>query len=725
MGPNVQPLLTMTEQRLSKAEQGERPLFHDIALESPPQKRKPGRPPGSKAQVVKEVRSLGVHHFAFVRSSLLGLDLADAFERYMAWCDSTTDLRYVQNRRDALLKQIIEAGRQYDATLAPGAKIAHLLDLLRSDATVKPVVSLPSLDEWIDAEGMDPDMWSEAEMLAEYRAHFGLDNADAIDAAEGLKDPVAERVRALNFLETILSVIPAATDRLDSWLARPVAKCLRNVGLVTLSDLVRFINAYGYGWHSLIKGFGKERARQVLAWLVLEQDHLNLLVSGNVHEPKSKRELRVAQLLAAVGAASTSLSQFGVGTRVSGELAHMQRSPDLGGARGDFRSHMANTLGAKNDLEAVNAWLERYKEKPHTLRSYRKEVERFLLWCALELKKPLSSVNAPDCQKYREFLQSVPATWIERLSVKRTDPLWRAFRSQPGPASQKQALVILQTLFGGLVDAGYLVANPMRALMKSFDLPANKMDIRRSFTEAEWSHVLQTLDALPVGPERLRLKCILELLVTSGIRLEELARARHKDLRIEVLPDLPESWVLTVTGKRNKTREVPLQPEVVELLAAHGREFMEGDVQSQDQDNLPLIRTLFPPVAQWSRGEGGELVAAPITEETGLALSASAIYAALKRFFRKAAKTAASAGLDGRRFEKASTHWMRHTFVRQALVDGMPIEIASELAGHASIDTTSIYSTQELGRKIRAIQAMKKRTAPGVGEKEAATKQRK
>jgi hypothetical protein len=40
----------------------------------------------------------------------------------------------------------------------------------------------------------------------------------------------------------------------------------------------------------------------------------------------------------------------------------------------------------------------------------------------------------------------------------------------------------------------------------------------------------------------------------------------------------------------------------------------------------------------------------------------------------------------------------------------MPIEIASELAGHASIDTTSIYSTQELARKIQAIQAMKRRS---------------
>ena len=54
---------------------------------------------------------------------------------------------------------------------------------------------------------------------------------------------------------------------------------------------------------------------------------------------------------------------------------------------------------------------------------------------------------------------------------------------------------------------------------------------------------------------------------------------------------------------------------------------------------------------------------------------------------------------------------MRHTFVRQALVDGVPIEVASELAGHASIDTTSIYSTQELARKIKAVQGMRRRVA--------------
>ncbi|HAL40208.1 MAG TPA: hypothetical protein DCP03_19740 [Polaromonas sp.] len=677
-----------------------------------------GRPPGSKAQVVRDTRSLGIHHFAFVRSSLLGLDLRDAFKRYLAWSETTTDLRYIQNRRDALLKHIIEAGRLLDATLPSSAKITHLLDLLRSDAPVKAALTLPSLEDWIESEGMDPDAWSEADLIAEYKAAFGLDNADALEAAEGLKDPAQERVRALNHLDNLLSVTPKASDRLEAWFARPMVKCLRTVGLLTLGDLVRFINVYGYRWHGRIQGFGVQRAQQVLAWLRMQYEHLNVFISDSVNEPKSRRALKekAQAALMLMGAEqgpspASQLRQFGQGTLVQLGLSRMQNSPGLAGETGEFRSHMANTLGATNDLEAVHAWLEHYQEKPSTLRSYRKEVERFLLWCAQELKKPLSSVTSPDCLRYREFLQTVPASWIHPAPVLRGDPLWRAFRGQPAAASQKQALVIIQTMYGALCDAGYLVANPMRALMKGFDLPASKVDIKRSFTEAEWNHVLQCLDAIPDGPERLRLKCILELLVSSGIRLDELAKARHRDLRIETLADLPETWILTVTGKRNKTREVPLHDEVVRLLATHGKEFMEEDKLCADSSTLALIRTLHASVAQWGRGEGGGLQAVALSDHPGSALSASGIYAVLKRFFSQAAKTAAEAGLDPRRFENASTHWMRHTFVRQALVDGVPIEVVSELAGHASIDTTSIYSTQELARKIKAVQGMRRRVA--------------
>jgi site-specific recombinase XerD len=203
----------------------------------------------------------------------------------------------------------------------------------------------------------------------------------------------------------------------------------------------------------------------------------------------------------------------------------------------------------------------------------------------------------------------------------------------------------------------------------------------------------------------------LELLVTSGIRLDELAKARNRYMRQENLPDLPQKWILTVTGKRNKTRDIPLKPDVVHLIALHGGMFREEDQRSANSGELPLIRTLHASVSQWSRTQEGDLAAAAVADKPGSALSGAGIYAVLKRFFRHAAKKAAEAGLDTRRFDKASTHWMRHTFVRQALVDGLPIEVTSELAGHASIDTTSIYATQELARKIKAVQGMKRRVA--------------
>ena len=107
-----------------------------------------------------------------------------------------------------------------------------------------------------------------------------------------------------------------------------------------------------------------------------------------------------------------------------------------------------------------------------------------------------------------------------------------------------------------------------------------------------------------------------------------------------------------------------------------------------------LLRKLRPrqrkgSVPQWGLVDGA-LRQVAVAEEGGGALSAAGIYAVLKRFFGRAAAMASEAGLEARRFETASTHWMRHTFARQSLVDGAPLEVVCELMGHASIDTTSI-----------------------------------
>lgn len=117
-------------------------------------------------------------------------------------------------------------------------------------------------------------------------------------------------------------------------------------------------------------------------------------------------------------------------------------------------------------------------------------------------------------------------------------------------------------------------------------------------------------------------------------------------------------------------------------------------------------------VAQWGL-VGGNVRQVAVTQVGGGALSAAGICAMLKRFFGRAAEAVAESGLEEGRFKAASMHWMRHTFARQSLVDGAPLEVVIELMGHASIDTTSIYSTQELPRKIGAVRLKRQRGVQG------------
>ena len=90
--------------------------------------------------------------------------------------------------------------------------------------------------------------------------------------------------------------------------------------------------------------------------------------------------------------------------------------PDLlDGRDGSNRSRSGTCqLNASNDIEAVSAWLAEYADTPHTLRSYRKEVERLLLWATRARGKALSSLTREDLLAYEAFLADPGAEWMSR-----------------------------------------------------------------------------------------------------------------------------------------------------------------------------------------------------------------------------------------------------------------------------------------------------------------------
>lgn len=59
--------------------------------------------------------------------------------------------------------------------------------------------------------------------------------------------------------------------------------------------------------------------------------------------------------------------------------------------------------------------------------------------------------------------------------------------------------------------------------------------------------------------------------------------------------------------------------------------------------------------------------------------------------------------------EKYDHPWMRHSHASHAIAGGMPIEIAQQNLGHASLATTTVYVTTEKRRRMKAVEAFWKR----------------
>ena len=74
---------------------------------------------------------------------------------------------------------------------------------------------------------------------------------------------------------------------------------------------------------------------------------------------------------------------------------------DLDGSQGANRGQVDfHVVDAENDRQAIQAWITATAGSPHTVKAYRKEGERLLLWAVVEQQKPLSSLNLDDCTRY-------------------------------------------------------------------------------------------------------------------------------------------------------------------------------------------------------------------------------------------------------------------------------------------------------------------------------------
>lgn len=162
------------------------------------------------------------------------------------------------------------------------------------------------------------------------------------------------------------------------------------------------------------------------------------------------------------------------------------------------------------------------------------------------------------------------------------------------------------------------------------------------------------LDAARVGDDVISLRdsALLELLYATGARVSEAVGLALDDLDLD--EELP---VIRLFGKGRKERIVPLGSYAKAAIEAY------------------IVRSR-PVLAQ--RGQGSPAL---FLNSRGRALSRQSAWEIIQR-------AAGRAGID----EDVSPHTLRHSFATHLLEGGASIRDVQELLGHASVQTTQIYT---------------------------------
>ncbi|MDA8190935.1 MAG: tyrosine-type recombinase/integrase [Gammaproteobacteria bacterium] len=348
-------------------------------------------------------------------------------------------------------------------------------------------------------------------------------------------------------------------------------------------------------------------------------------------------------------------------------------STRLDGRRGTNRALGAHRqIAADTDLEAVRAWLAEYADSPHTLRAYRKEVVRLMLWAAQALDKPLSSLTREDLLIYEAFLAHPAGDWVDP-SRPRTGGDRRLFEGPLSPASIRHALGILSGLFAYLTAAGYLAGNPLALRRRKSRKTRGARPVQeRYLDQALWNRLMAFIDTLPTGTTREqqhheRVRWLFRLLYGTGLRASEAAQARTGDL-----VQRRGRWWLRVTGKGGVTGEVPVSDGLLADLGRYRRLYGLHEAPGADDADVPLVL--------------------PVGGSADRPLTPSAIYLIVKEVMRRAAEAIEAEDPTGAALlRRASTHWLRHTAATHQADAGTDLRFIQKNLRHASLDTTSIY----------------------------------
>lgn len=257
---------------------------------------------------------------------------------------------------------------------------------------------------------------------------------------------------------------------------------------------------------------------------------------------------------------------------------------------------------------------------PHTLRAYEHDLHSYIAF--LDENYPKLTLAARHRLVVRDYLSSLHAKEGKR-------------------ATQLRAIAVLRAFYKYLLQEGLTTQNPFAGL----PMPKRDKTLPRFLPEEEMVRLLE----LPVSthePTALRDGALLELLYSSGLRIQEMCQLNAEDID-------PWSGMVRVFGKGSKERMVPIGDTAQKRIHA----YLDGRLPKGTR-GMPLF----------TNPQGGRL-----SDRGARRIVARWVEIASIR-------------------QHVSPHSFRHSFATHLLNRGCDLKTVQELLGHRNLATTQIYT---------------------------------
>jgi len=310
-------------------------------------------------------------------------------------------------------------------------------------------------------------------------------------------------------------------------------------------------------------------------------------------------------------------------------------------------------LGGMGDPDSFYHHMQRYLthmgvrgQSPHSVASSKAALSRFIRWCEERSVTRPTQVDRPMVERFQQNLFYHRKTNGEPLTAR----------------SQQFLLIPLRSWFSWLVKQGHLPYSPAAEL----ELPKVVRRLPKAILSAQEA---ETVLAMPnvttaVG---LRDRAILETFYSTGIRRMELTKLTIQDV------DRERGTLFIREGKGKKDRMIPIGERALAWIAAY-RDRARPELMGLQDDGTLFLNNLGKPLKPFH-----------LTILAGLYVKKSGI------------------GKEG------ACHVFRHTMATLMLENGADTRYIQAMLGHASLETTQIYTKVS----IRALKAIHTATHPG------------